>query len=324
MKRVLKVLAIILGVAILLIGGFAAYIGVKGVPTYKADYPAALLSLQVPRDSAHVARGAKIATLLCNECHRAEDGKLTGNIIPDLPKEFGHTVSYNITHDPEHGIGKWTDGELYYFLRTGIRKDGSWAPPFMPKFPLMADDDLYSVIAWLRSDDPTLAASPKEYPPNEYNFLVKFLSNVAFSPPPLPEKPIVVPDTTDLIAFGKYVANGLCVCYACHSADFKTLDYLVPENTTGFYGGGNPTLNKEGEVVPTANLTMDKETGIGNLTQQQFYDAVKYGKNPRGGPLYYPMFPHTTLSDTEVNAIWAYLQTVPTIKNQVARYRPKE
>ncbi|MCK6693337.1 MAG: cytochrome c, partial [Thermoanaerobaculia bacterium] len=68
----------------------------------------------------------------------------------------------------------------------------------------------------------------------------------------------------------------------------------------------------------------DKETGIGNFTQQQFYDAVKYGKNPRGGPLHYPMFPHTALSDTEVNAIWAYLQTVPTIKNQVARYQPKQ
>ncbi len=81
-------------------------------------------------------------------------------------------------------------------------------------------------------------------------------------------------------------------------------------------------LNKEGQIVHTANLTMDKETGIGNWTQQQFYEATKFGKNPRGGPLYYPMFPHTTLSDTEVNAIWAYLQTVPTIKNQVPRYKP--
>jgi len=32
----------------------------------------------------------------------------------------------------------------------------------MPKFPLMADEDLYSIIAWLRSDDPLLAAAPQE------------------------------------------------------------------------------------------------------------------------------------------------------------------
>lgn len=323
MQRFFKILGLVLGVLLLLIICGASYIAIKGVPTYKTDYPSDLITLKVQRDSVSIERGAKIATLLCNECHKGQDGKLTGNILPDLPKEFGTVASYNITHDPDNGIGNWTDGELYYFLRTGIRKNGSWAPPFMPKFPLMADADVYAIIAWLRSDDPALAADKREYPPNQYNFLVKFLSNVAFTPPPLPAAPIAVPDSSDQIAFGKYVANKLCVCYACHSADFKKLDYLVPENTAGFYGGGNPMLNKEGEIVPTANITLDKETGIGNWTQQQFYEAVKYGKNPKGGPLYYPMFPHTTLSDREVNSIWAYLQTVPPIKNRVTRYQPK-
>lgn len=323
MKRTLKILGVLLGAIVLLIGAFAAYISIKGVPRYKPEIPSHIAALQVPRDSAHVARGAKIATLLCNACHKNAEGKLVGNPMRDLPKEFGYVCSYNITHDPEIGIGKWSDGELYYFLRTGIRTDGSWAPPFMPKFPLLADDDLYSIIAWLRSDDPALAADRRENPKNKYNFLVKFLSNVAFSAPPLPKTTVTIPDTTDKIAFGKYVANDLCGCYACHSADFKKMDDLVPERSAGFYGGGNPMLNFEGETVPSANITMDKETGIGNLTQQQFLEAVKYGKNPKGGPLYYPMIPHTTLTDTEVNSIWAYLQTVPPLKNQVARYQPK-
>jgi hypothetical protein len=82
-------------------------------------------------------------------------------------------------------------------------------------------------------------------------------------------------------------------------------------------------LNFEAELVYSANITMDKETGIGGWTKQQFLEAVKYGKNPKGGPLYYPMFPHTTLTDTEVNAIYDYLQTIPTIKNQVVRYVSK-
>jgi mono/diheme cytochrome c family protein len=186
--------------------------------------------------------------------------------------------------------------------------------------PLIADDDLYSIIAWLRSDDPALAADPQELPANQANFLVKFLSHVAFTPPPLPAQPIAVPDTTNKVAFGKYVADNLCACYACHSADFKTMDILVPSNSKGYYGGGNPLLNYEGEIVPSANITFDKETGIGNWNRQQFYDAVKYGKNPKGGPLYYPMFPHTTLSDTEINAVYEYLKTVPPIHNQVNRY----
>lgn len=323
MKRLFKILGFTLGIIVLLIGAFAAYIGIKGVPKYKFDIPPAMAALQAPRDSAHVARGAKIATLLCNECHRGADGKLIGKEMLDLPANLKPGHSLNITQDKVHGIGEWTDGELYYFLRTGIRKDGSWAPPFMPKFPLMADDDLLSVISWLRSDDPALAPDPRELPPNQWNFLVKFLTNVAIFPPALPAQPIAVPDTTDKVAFGRYVADGLCGCYACHSADFTKQDPVHPEKSLGFYGGGNPMLNYEGKLVPSANITMDKTTGIGNWNYEQFYESVKNGKNPKGGPLYYPMFPHSTLSDSEVSAIWAYLQTVPPVVNEVKRYTGK-
>jgi len=323
MKRTLKILAYLIGIAVLIAGAGAAYIGIRGVPKYKADIPADILSLKVSPDSVRISRGAKISTLLCKQCHQGPEGRLTGREMKDVPAAFGKVASYNITHDPEHGIGKWTDGELYYFLRTGIRANGTWAPPFMPKFPLLADEDVYSIIAWLRSDDPALAADSHEYPPNRYNFFVKFLANVAVFPPALPSKPIAIPDTTDKVAFGRYVADGLCACYGCHSADFAKQDPLFPEKSLGYYGGGNPMLNVEGETVPSANITPDKETGIGNWTQQQFYEAVKFGKNPKGGPLNYPMLPHVTLSDAEVNAIWAFIQTVPPIKNRVARYQPK-
>lgn len=324
MKRFFKFLAYLLGLVVLLASLGATFISIKGVPTYKTDIPAEIVRLKVSRDSAHIAQGAKIATLLCNACHKdPETGKLTGHLMLDLPKEFGQIASLNITNDMEHGIGRWTDGELYYFLRTGIHTDGRWSPPYMPKFPLMADEDLYSIISWLRSGDPALQADTREFPPNKPNFLIKFLANVAFFPPPLPGKPILLPDTTDNLALGKYVANSLCGCYSCHSADFKTMNDLEPEKSGGYYGGGNPMLNYEGELVPSANITMDKETGIGNWTRQQFYEAVKFSKNPKGGPLYYPMFPHTTLSDSEVYAVWDFLQTVPPLRNAVARYKAK-
>lgn len=324
MKRVLKILGILIGLLALGIGGFAAYIAIKGIPTYDVTIPAEVASLKAPTDSAHVARGAKIATLLCNECHKGPDGKLIGKVLPEVPEEFGKLASLNITHDAAHGIGAWTDGELYYFLRTGLRKNGTYAPPYMPKFPLMADDDVLSIIAWLRSDDPALAPDTRENPPNKPNFLVKLLSNIVFKPLPFPDKQITIPDSTNEVAFGRYVADGLCACFGCHSADFKTMNELEPEKSEGYYGGGNPLINMERELVPSANITMDKETGIGTWTKEQFYEAVKFGKNPKGGPLYYPMFPHTTLTDSEVNSIWAYLQTVPPIRNTVTRYQPSE
>lgn len=323
MKRLLKILGITVGLVLLLLCLGAAFLYYRGVPTYPYQPTPEIAALSVKPDSLRVARGAKIATLLCNECHKdPATGKLSGRMMLDLPKVFGKVASMNITHDPVHGIGAWTDGELYYLLRTGIHKDGRWSPPFMPKFALMADEDIYSIISWLRSDEPALAAAPQEYPPNEFNLFTKFLANVAVTPPPLPSAPIVIPDSTNKLAYGEYVANALCACFACHSADFAKQDPLHPSKSLGFYGGGNPMLNYEGELVPSANITTDKETGIGNWSYEQFYDAVKFGKNPRGGPLYYPMFPHTTLSDTEVSAIWTYLQTVPPIKNAVQRYRP--
>lgn len=320
MKRFFKITGILLGLLVLLGAVFALFVSVRGIPEATFNMPADLASLKVPTDSAHVERGAKIAALLCKECHRGADNKLIGQELKEMPAEFGKVYSLNITRDSEHGIGAWTDGELYYFLRTGIRKDNSWAPPTMPKFSNMADDDLYAVIAWLRSDDPMLQPDPREFPPNQYNFLVKLLCNTVFFPPPYPPKTIAIPDSTNRVAFGKYVANDLSACYGCHSADFKTNNDLFPEKSKGFYGGGNPMLNREREIVPSANITLDPETGIGTWTEDQFVNAVRFAKNPRGGLLNYPMFPHAALSDTEVRAIFAYLKTVPPVKNSVARY----
>lgn len=70
MKRILKIAAWLLGSLGLLALLGIAYISIKGVPTYPVSIPADILALRVPRDSAHVAQGAKIASLLCNECHK--------------------------------------------------------------------------------------------------------------------------------------------------------------------------------------------------------------------------------------------------------------
>lgn len=322
MKKGIKIALRLLAVAILLAGCFAAYIYFKGIPKYPVAIPADIAAMKVVGDSIRIERGKKIASLLCRECHLdPSTGHLTGSFRADVPAEFGKIFSKNITQQPEKGIGNWSDGQLYFYLRTGQHPlTGLYVPPYMPKYPLMADEDLKSVIAWLRSDDPVCQPAPQEFPENRPNFLVKFLSNVAFKPLPLPAAPISVPDTANRVAFGKYVANGLVNCYACHSADFKKTDDLHPEKSAGFYGGGNPLLDAEGKItIPSANITMDEETGIGKWTETQFLEAVKYAKNPRGGLLRYPMAPHAALSDSEVKAIFAYLKTVPVIKNPVPK-----
>lgn len=153
--------------------------------------------------------------------------------------------------------------------------------PVMGGFLLMADKDIQSVISWLRSSEPKLAPETKEYPPNQFNFLVKLLCNTVFTPPDLPSTPIVVPDSTNKIAFGKYLADGLFNCYACHSADFKTNDTKAPERSAGYYGGGNPDVRLQKEKPCLRQISPWIQTGIGGWTLEQFRDAVKYGKNPK-------------------------------------------
>jgi mono/diheme cytochrome c family protein len=238
--------------------------------------------------------------------------------MSDAPAEFGPIYSQNITQDKTVGIGSWTDAEIIYLLRTGIKRDGQYAPPWMAKLPHMADEDIYSIISFLRSDDPMVAASPVPDQPCQPSFLSKFLATVAFKPMPYPDHVIEFPDTNNAVALGKYYAYNLD-CFSCHSADYKTNDYLNPEKSVGFFGGGNLPLGKDGKPMITPNITPDEETGIGHWTEEQFVNAVKNGIVEGQPALRSPMVPFVLLSDNEAKAIYAYMRTVPPIKNKITR-----
>ena len=214
-------------------------------------------------------------------------------------------------------LGTYSDGEIAFLLRTGIKNNGQYSPPWMPKFPNLSDDDLEDIIAFLRSDHPSLKASDVVQPPAKPSFLAKFLSNVAFKPFPLPEKRIEKPDASDQLALGEYLANGVLHCYACHSADFKTNDDFTPTNSEGLYGGGNKLVDLEGNTVLSSNITMHPEFGIGKYSEADFITAIKEGKRPDGSILPYPMPKYSLLTDEEVSAIFAYLKTVPIVENDV-------
>ena len=317
MKKVLKILGIVLGVIVLglLVGAATIYFG--DIPSYQVHAP----ELTVEADSAMIAEGKRIASMLCANCHRGKDGRLSGRFMNDLVPEFGKVWVPNITHSENAKIHGYTDGELAYLLRTGIKRDGKYAPPWMPKFPLLSDKDLHSIIAYLRSEQPELEASDVVQPAAQPSFLAKLLCRGPFKPLPYPEEPIVEPDTSDKVAWGRYLAVARFDCYQCHSADFKTNDSFVPENSPGFMGGGNVLIDPtDGKTLRySANITMDKETGIGTWTQADFVKAVRFAQRPDGKMLRAPMVPFTALTDAEVAAIWAWLQTIPTIRNEVDR-----
>jgi mono/diheme cytochrome c family protein len=110
-----------------------------------------------------------------------------------------------------------------------------------------------------------------------------------------------VPNAAQL-ARGQYlVAAGDCM--SCH----------LRKKGEPFAGG--LALNTPFGVIYTANITSDRETGIGAWTGDQFYRAMHDGKGAHGENLYpafpYPWFRRASRADDD--AIFAYLMTTPPV-----------
>jgi hypothetical protein len=70
----------------------------------------------------------------------------------------------------------------------------------------------------------------------------------------------------------------------------------------------------------TANLTPDKETGLGDWTEEQFVAAIRTGKHQGKGRQILPPMPYAVyanLVDEELKAVWAYLRSLAPVKNRV-------
>ncbi len=316
LRKILIWTARVVAAVFLLAAGFALYVELDGLPRFRHVAPAR----HVEVTAEQVERGKKLASLLCVHCHlNPTTGKLTGKVMSDLPPEFGKIVSKNITRSRKKGIGAWSDGDLAYLLRTGVRPDGTYVPPYMIKLPHASDADLDAILAYLRSDDPLLA--PAEVDPagvTEPTFLVKLLAHTVMRPLPFPEQTVTAPAITDRVAYGRYLTYSLD-CYSCHSADFKSVNIMDPPLSEGYLAGGNRLLKRDGTAINSANLTPDPTTGIGRMSEADFIRTLRYGIRRDGYTLSYPMVPMPELDDRDLSSIYAYLRTVPPLQHAVER-----
>jgi mono/diheme cytochrome c family protein len=110
-----------------------------------------------------VKRGFYLATIgHCMECHtpmergKHEWGERMGAGGQQFPGPWGVSLSRNITSDPVHGVGAWSDAELKRAITQGISRDGSKlnGPMGYGFYAKMTDADLAAVIAWVRTLPP--------------------------------------------------------------------------------------------------------------------------------------------------------------------------
>lgn len=123
-----------------------------------------------------------------------------------------------------------------------------------------------------------------------------------------------------LIERGRYLANGPVACANCHTPRGPDMT-LLPDKA---YAGGFKIVDPAFEAY-TANITPDKDTGIGTWTDAQIITAIREGRTPEGKIIFPPMPVPTynNMSDDDVKAIVAYLRTVKPIHNEVPESRYK-
>jgi len=97
---------------------------------------------------------------------------------------------------------------------------------------------------------------------------------------------------------------------------------INPKTDLALIGGDFTSFTLPFGIVYSANLTPDKETGLGNWTEEMFIKALRTGMHlgAEGRPILPPMpWPEfRNFNDEDLKAIFAFLKTIPAIHNPVA------
>ncbi len=126
--------------------------------------------------------------------------------------------------------------------------------------------------------------------------------------------PVAAQDQDALVKRGAYLVNGPMACANCHTP--RNPDFSLKQDMP--FAGGFHLVDPAFDAY-SANITPDKETGIGNWTDEQIIKAIREGVDDKGHVIFPPMPVPTynNLSDDDVKAVVAYLHTLKAIHNEV-------
>ncbi len=294
MKRVLKILGIILVVLLvfIVIAGVGIFLASnsKLAKTYNVE----VALIDIPSDEESLAEGERLfKSRGCTDCHEKDAG---GHVMIDDPA-MGKIAAPNLTSG-EGGVGADYETEDWIrSIRHGIAPDGK-SLVIMPshEYAEMRDEELGQLIAYLQNLPPVDGAQPEpSYGPVGRALLV-------FGELDL-EADLIDHDTIQgsdvsvgaTIEYGEYLAHQTCV--GCHQSNFA--------------GGESPGFD-----VAVANITPSSD-GIGDWEFADFQTAIQTGVTPDGTTLdtIMPWESFAQMNDTEVEALWLYLQTVEPVSD---------
>ena len=149
------------------------------------------------------------------------------------------------------------------------------------------------------------------------------------------------PASAAVVARGKYIVD-ISGCHDCHTPHKMGPDGPEPDmtlmlsghpasmtlptppsmNGPWIFSGIGPFTAWAGPwgISYTKNLTPDNETGLGTWTEQQFIETIRNGREQGRGRQILPPMPwpaYRNMTDADLKAVFAYLKSIPAIKNKV-------
>lgn len=324
MKRFRKIVVVVLLLLLVVAGGAMSY--VKFALPDVGEAP----KLEVDKSAEKIARGEYLANgvCACMECHSKRDWtKFAGPLVEGtegkggelFDQKLGFPGSYSAKNITPFGIGNWTDGEVFRAITCGVNREGKALFPIMPYhyYGQMDPEDIHCIIAYLRTL-PSVNSTPPE---STSDFPVSLFINT------MPHKgaPVKRPDPSDKVAYGKYLATA-AACVECHTPAEKGQIIEGKE-----FSGGREFPMPDGSTVRSANLTPDKETGLGEISRDAFIgyfrsrsDSTMKNNTLTPGSMntLMPWTMYGKMNDEDLEALYTYLQSLSPITNPVEKYTP--
>ena len=328
MKDDKKVLVIVSLTALVAFGIIFVFLNKKTdnvsvIPTGLTEQPAnetfsgrPLTDIKFERTAARLKRGEYLTTglLQCFTCHSPRSWEDPG--APPIAEKIGsggtvliddsvrRVIAPNITPDKQTGAGTWTDDMLSRAIREGVGHDGRalyWQMP-SSTYRNLSDEDLASVIVYLRSIPPVYNVVPPTTIPAEER------SEIAKSLMPLTE-PVEMPDLSESMDRGRYLTK-LGECLGCHTSHAAY--------NPGLFAGGNH-IDRFGQKVFSANITVDP-SGM-PYGPEGFLFVIRTGKGGLLNPVM-PWISFKNMTDEDLQAIYAYMHTFPPAKHSINNQAP--
>ena len=134
-----------------------------------------------------------------------------------------------------------------------------------------------------------------------------------------PLKDIRFEPTAERLARGKYLVEGPLHCFQCHAGTYVVKPGEDP--VVNDLGAGRRVIDRDTIQLYAPNITSDKETGIGNFTDDMIARAIREGVGYDGRALHQrmPWYSYRHLSDEDLASVICHLRTLPAIRNKIPK-----